>query len=75
VKKKYSYVMKTRRAVIALLACSLLLLSCSSEHHAEVQLPDGVICKSDTSGSFFWRRQNVSCTDPNGKVIGSYQNY
>jgi major membrane immunogen (membrane-anchored lipoprotein) len=66
---------KTGPALIALLALSLLLLGCSSEHHTEVQLPNGVICKSDTSGSFLWRRHNISCTDPNGKVIGSYQSY
>jgi len=62
-------------AILAVIAASTSLLGCSSSeaHHTEVTLPNGVICKSEKSGSFWHESRNLSCTDSNGKVIGSYK--
>ena len=49
------------------------IAGCSSEHNTEVQLPNGVLCKSETHGSFLWESHSVSCTDEKGNVIGSYK--
>jgi len=58
---------------VVALAVSLTAAGCSSsEHHTEVTLPNGITCKSETSGSFMHRSRSLSCTDSNGKVIGSY---
>ena len=62
-----------RLLVIAVLMLSSGIAGCSSEHNTEVQLPNGVMCKSETQGSFLWESHSVSCTDSNGKVIGSYK--
>jgi hypothetical protein len=59
---------------VVAIAFSLALAGCSSsEHHTEVTLPNGVTCKSETSGSFLWESRSLSCVDSNGKVIGSYK--
>jgi hypothetical protein len=58
---------------LAIMALPLISIGCSSNHNTEVQLPNGVRCSSQTQGSFFWQTTNFSCTDANGKVIGSYK--
>lgn len=62
-------------AAISLSLFGLSLFGCGSESHTtEVQLPNGVICKSETSGTFLQTNRNMSCIDSTGKVIGSYKN-
>ena len=59
--------------MLAAVAIPLVFLGCSSSHVTEVQLPDGVDCISKTSGSLFWATTDVTCTNAQGKVIGSYK--
>lgn len=60
--------------VAGILALSLNLFGCGEEHHTtEVQLPNGVTCKSETGGTFLSPTRDMSCTDSNGKVVGSYK--
>jgi len=61
-------------ALAGALALSLLLAACApTEHNTEVQLPNGIACKSETTGTFWSETHNLSCVDANGKVIGSYK--
>jgi hypothetical protein len=54
-------------------AMSLLVAGCSpTEHNTEVTLPNGVTCKSETTGTWWSESHNLSCVDSSGKVIGSY---
>ena len=48
---------------------------CSSNSNTEVQLPNGIHCRSESHGSFLWKTTSTACVDANGKVIGSYSNY
>jgi hypothetical protein len=59
---------------VVALAVSLTAAECSSssEHQSEVTLPNGITCKSETSGSFMHTSRSLICIDSNGKVIGSY---
>jgi len=68
-------VLKRKHAVYAgIFALSLSLFGCGAENHTtEVQLPNGVSCRSVTSGSFLDTSRDISCTDSNGKVVGSYK--
>jgi hypothetical protein len=59
--------------ILAITMLPLISIGCSSNHNTEVQLPNGVRCSSQTQGSLFWKTTNFSCTDANGKVIGSYK--
>jgi len=55
-------------------AFSLFAAGCTPEEHtSEVTLPNGVSCKSETTGTFWSESHNLSCVDANGKVIGSYK--
>jgi len=66
--------MRIFQTVAIAIAVSTALLGCSSEeHYTEVTLPNGISCTSQTSGSFWHESRNLSCTDSNGKVIGSYK--
>lgn len=58
---------------LAALVIPLVFLGCSSSHVTEVQLPNGVNCVSKTHGSLFWETTDVTCTNAQGKVIGSYK--
>lgn len=68
-------VLKRKHAVIAgIFTISLSLFGCGSENHStQVQLPNGVSCRSVTSGTFLDTSRDISCTDSNGKVVGSYK--
>jgi hypothetical protein len=59
--------------ILAAIALSLAFAGCSSSHATEVQLPNGVRCASETHGSLFWQATNFTCTNAQGKVIGSYK--
>jgi hypothetical protein len=53
---------------------SLLQEGCTpTEHHTEVTLPNGVSCKSETTGTWWSESHDLSCVDASGKVIGSYR--
>ncbi len=54
----------------ALLGAVLMALGCGSNSNTEVQLPNGIHCRSESHGSFLWKT-----TSTDGKVIGSYSNY
>jgi len=67
--------MRKYAVVAGIVAIFLSLSGCSTEHHTtEVQLPNGVTCTSETTGTFFQTNRNISCIDSTGKVIGSYKN-
>jgi hypothetical protein len=59
----------------ALLGAVLMGSGCSSNSNTEVQLPNGIHCRSESHGSFLWKTTSTACVDANGKVIGSYSNY
>ena len=59
----------------ALLGAVLTGSGCSSNSNTEVQLPNGIHCRSESHGSFLWKTTSTACVDANGKVIGSYSNY
>jgi len=59
----------------ALLGTVLTGSGCSSNSNTEVQLPNGIHCRSESHGSFLWKTTSTACVDANGKVIGSYSNY
>jgi hypothetical protein len=59
----------------ALLSAVLMGSGCSSNSNTEVQLPNGIHCRSESHGSFLWKTTSTACVDANGKVIGSYSNY
>ena len=53
---------------------ALLETGCTTtEHHTEVTLPNGVTCKSETTGTWWSESHDLSCVDSSGKVIGSYR--
>ena len=59
----------------ALLGAVVMGSGCSSNSNTEVQLPNGIHCRSESRGSFLWKTTSTACVDANGKVIGSYSNY
>ena len=59
----------------ALLGAVLMGSGCSSNSNTEVQLPNGIHCRSESHGSFLRKTTSTACVDANGKVIGSYSNY
>lgn len=70
----YRHLNTTRIVQIVAIVFSIASAGCSSaEHHTEVTLPNGITCKSETSGTFMQRTRSLICTDSNGKVIGSYK--
>lgn len=50
------------------------LPGCSSTSAADVRLPDGTHCRSESTGFFIWRDTSVACVDAKGQIIGSYTN-
>jgi hypothetical protein len=60
--------------IVLTFAIAATLSGCSSNSNAEVNLPNGVHCRSESSGWFVFRTSSVACVDQNGKVIGSYSN-
>jgi hypothetical protein len=63
-----------RRAAMAAIigAIGLIAAGCSSSSNADVTLPNGTHCRSESSGWFVFRSTSVACVDSTGKVIGSY---
>ncbi|MBF6569107.1 MAG: hypothetical protein IVW54_09540 [Candidatus Binataceae bacterium] len=57
---------------IAVLAVTFVAMGCSSNHHAEVTMPNNVHCTSDSSGWFLFTNTATSCVDANGKIIGAF---
>ena len=55
----------------ALLGAVLMGSGCSSNSNTEVQLPNGIHCRSESHGSFLWKTTSTACVDANGKVVGS----
>jgi hypothetical protein len=55
-------------------AIAVTLVACSSNSNADVTLPNGIHCRSESSGWFLFRTTSTACVDQNGKVIGSYSN-
>jgi hypothetical protein len=54
------------------LIAATIAAGCSSSSNADVTLPNGTHCRSESSGWFVFRSTSVACVDSTGKVIGSY---
>jgi hypothetical protein len=64
-----------RSSAVFTTALAVLALSgCSSTSTADVRLPDGTHCRSESQGFFLWRTTSVACVDAKGNIIGSYSN-
>jgi hypothetical protein len=45
---------------------------CASTSRADVRLPDGTHCRSESTGFFLWPATGIACVDKNGTIVGSY---
>lgn len=62
-----------RTAGMAAVLMGVFMFSgCSSNHHAEVTMPNNVHCTSDSNGWFLFTNVATSCVDANGKTVGAF---